>query len=457
MIEPEIQQPHVYDSPSSKWIALDKSLPGTLRTGHILKAVSWILHGLGPDPAGRALAALEHLRHLFGDAPSHHVFLFQEVRLESLQIILKDEWAQRNFALSDVCPPPPLYTDVRGESFFARIFKWKASLLFTLIMTSRDLGVVDCFRVPFDSKIGRDALVVDVPVGDNSARIDGTLESVRICSIHFESRRNNAALRTSRLATVSRLLKGTIVLNSRPVAGIVGGDMNHERGWEHSIHGAAEIDLRDAWVKRCILEGNETNTDSSYGRAACKTYGYHAQDCGKGLKERRFDKFFYTGKLETVALNGMEDFAGKVGRFGIGLATEVEAWQMGSIEERRDGTLPETNFKTVYVADHMLEWMQATKKLSPSDISKLVRTKVTTLVSDHFGIAVGFKLLPAGKSTDSTCNHENTPRLLTPISYSDANKLAPPKDAPQAQHPSLYRPDYFLTSPGGRPNHSIRR
>lgn len=39
------------------------------------------------------------------------------------------------------------------------------------------------------------------------------------------------------------------------------------------------------------------------------------------------DKFLYTGSIETVAIHEVQDITGRLGRLGIGLKTEVEAWE----------------------------------------------------------------------------------------------------------------------------------
>lgn len=44
------------------------------------------------------------------------------------------------------------------------------------------------------------------------------------------------------------------------------------------------------------------------------------------------DKFFYTGSIETVALNEAQDVSGRLGRLGIDLKTEVEAWERETTE-----------------------------------------------------------------------------------------------------------------------------
>jgi hypothetical protein len=39
------------------------------------------------------------------------------------------------------------------------------------------------------------------------------------------------------------------------------------------------------------------------------------------------DKFLYTGSIETVTLHEAQDVSGRLGRLGINLRTDVEAWE----------------------------------------------------------------------------------------------------------------------------------
>lgn len=100
-----------------------------------------------PDPAGRASAALGHLNELFGELSGPLVVMFQEVRYESLQVIMNNAWVQRNFILLNVDPPASVYTDIPGESFILRKLDWKATSYFTLMMISRQLGIMNCFQL----------------------------------------------------------------------------------------------------------------------------------------------------------------------------------------------------------------------------------------------------------------------------------------------------------------------
>jgi hypothetical protein len=40
------------------------------------------------------------------------------------------------------------------------------------------------------------------------------------------------------------------------------------------------------------------------------------------------DKFFYTGSIETFAVDDAQDAVGRLGRLGMGLKTEVEGWEL---------------------------------------------------------------------------------------------------------------------------------
>lgn len=119
----------------------------------------------------------------------------------------------------------------------------------------------------------------------------------------------------------------------------------------------------------------------TYGRSRGNTWGYQ---CKNSRNRKRMDKFFYTGLVETVALTEPQDLVGKLGRIGIALKTEVEAWE-----------------------DEMTEWsfvrgklvQKSSKTYRSYDQSRRLginldgaRTKISTWVSDHFGIATGIRV-----------------------------------------------------------------
>ena len=100
------------------------------------------------------------------------------------------------------------------------------------------------------------------------------------------------------------------------------------------------------------------------------------------------DKFFYTGLVETVALTEPQDLTGRLGRVGIGLKTEVEAWEGETTEwSFVQGKIVQKSSEEYYSHDQA-------RRLSIGTLSKsnFVPTKVNTWVSDHFGIATGIKV-----------------------------------------------------------------
>lgn len=73
--------------------------------------------------------------------------------------------------------------------------------------------------------MGRDALVIDVPVANPEGRTK-MRECLRLCTTHLESLWSGKGYRASQLALISALLKGTLAMESRIIGGLVGGDMN---------------------------------------------------------------------------------------------------------------------------------------------------------------------------------------------------------------------------------------
>jgi tyrosyl-DNA phosphodiesterase 2 len=318
--------------------------------------------------------------------------MLQEVGRESLQVIMENSWVQRNFVLSNVDPPESIYTDIRGDSFILRELNWAAPPYFTLMMTSRHLAVTSCFRVPFIGEMGRDALVVDIPVFSPGRRTQPK-EFFRLCTTHLESLEKGRAYRLGQLALISALLRGPPTTESSIIAGIVGGDMNAIDKSEHLFHKAINVDLKDVWEDvpaPPIPILKPFQKDLSYGQARGNTWGYQSN----GKRERkRMDKFLYTGSIETVAIHGIQDTIGRLGRLGIGLKTEVEAWEY---EYERLTRLSRRRGK--YVEEPLKEYYSETSVARLRDKGllkegKLVRTKLNRWVSDHFGIAVGIKVL----------------------------------------------------------------
>ncbi|KAL2011634.1 hypothetical protein VTN00DRAFT_4352 [Thermoascus crustaceus] len=248
---------------------------------------------------------------------------------------------------------------------------------------------MNCFRVPFVSDMGRDALVVDLPIF-NPGRRTQSKESLRLCTTHLESLWVGKAYRPGQLALISALLKGTLSMGSRIVAGLVGGDMNAIDKPEHEFHRASEVDLKDVWEDvppPPVPVLKPFQKDLSYGRARGNTWGYQS----KAKDRKRLDKFFYTGRsIETVALSEAQDVTGRLGRFGIELKTEVEAWKYETTRYSLVRGQYVKKAKTEYYSESLA--MKLLDRGMPSG-QELVRTKIKTWVSDHFGIGTGIKIV----------------------------------------------------------------
>ncbi|OAL43768.1 hypothetical protein IQ07DRAFT_551838 [Pyrenochaeta sp. DS3sAY3a] len=378
---PQKLYPRGYHPENSAWASTEgnQRSQGNLLPGSILKIVSWNLEWSAPDPARRATAALDHLQQRFGAAPGPLVVMLQEVCLESLRALLENPWLQRNFNLTETTPPQSIYDDVCGDSFVLKDLYWRATSYFTLMMLPKSLRILDCFRVPFVSDMGRDALCVDIPI--SAGRRSTSDRSIRLCTTHLESLYGSENHRSSQLATISRLIKETRAKDHNIIAGLVGGDMNAITPPDHDLHRANEVDLRDAWEDipaPSIPVLKPFQKDMSFGKARGNTWGYQSK---AARTRKRLDKFYYTGHLETVPLSEPQDVTGKIGRIGIGCKTVVEARQ---VEER----------SKVFVRGKLVEktsikyYKRRLDGLTPDAPC----VKIDHWVSDHFGIAVGIKV-----------------------------------------------------------------
>ena len=315
--------------------------------------------------------------------------MLQEICADSLRAVLENSWVQTNFILFDVHPPESIHKDIPGDSFILRCTEWEAMHHFTLMMVSKDLSIMDCFRVPFVTTMGRDVLVVDVPVHDQDEK-NGAAKSIRLCTTHLESRLRGRAWRRGQLTLISNLFKGIPVTKSRPIAGLVGGDMNTLHLEDHEVHRARGVDLKDVWEDVPAPPMEPWWKDLSYGRAMGYTFGYQSHGkiyIGQG---KRLDKFLYTGSIETMTPTNSQDVAGRLGRIGVGLRTKVKAWEcngLGTSLVRGKTVMKPRNEQ---YSDGLVKLLQERGYVFKPP---LVRNEISTWVSDHFGIAVRVKVL----------------------------------------------------------------
>ena len=191
-------------------------------------------------------------------------------------------------------------------------------------------------------------------------------------------------------------------MKSKIVAGVVGGDMHPSAQSEHEYPRDSEVNLRDMWEDDPVPPApvkRPAKKDDTYGRAKGNTWGY--QTSGRPTR-KRCDKFLYTGPLETIPIDDIQDGIGRLRRFGIGLTTEVDAWERETAKspywewERGPGgslKMPEKQYYSQRQVARFRQWR------SPGAMEGLIPTKVNDWVSDHFGIAIGIKILGHESST----------------------------------------------------------
>lgn len=180
------------------------------------------------------------------------------------------------------------------------------------------------------------------------------------------------------------------------VTELVGGDINSIEISEHEFHKRDDIDLKDVWEDipaPPIPKLKPFQKDLTYGRARGNTYGYQSE---KYRTRRGLDKFFYTGSPETVPLSEVDDVTGKLGRLGIGLKTEVNAWEW--TQERwivKGANLSNVSTKQVTEYRPLDNKLFSERRLIHPDVAKkeLIQVKHQCWVSDHFAITVGVKVI----------------------------------------------------------------
>ena len=129
--------------------------------------------------------------------------------------------------------------------------------------------------------------------------------------------------------------------------------------------------------------------DSTYGRARGNTFGYHTPS---SHKRERVEKFLYTGLLESVALSEVNEGVGNIGRLGIGLKLQVDAWEWTlptwTVER---GKVLNKHEKKYFSLDNLPKDRHTGQPLLKHE--DLNRVSHECWVGDHFGIAVGVKVL----------------------------------------------------------------
>jgi tyrosyl-DNA phosphodiesterase 2 len=152
---------------------------------------------------------------------------------------------RQNFTLTDAHAPHSRHENINEKTLDSKGWRWRAVPYFTLMMIPKSLAVLDCFRMPLVSGMGKDALFVDIlqSAGEQSQ----SHRAIRLCTTHLESYYGGECNRANQLATISGRLHELRAGEYNIIAGLVGGDMNAIDHQEHDLHKANNVNLRDVW------------------------------------------------------------------------------------------------------------------------------------------------------------------------------------------------------------------
>jgi len=197
--------------------------------------------------------------------------------------ILDNEWIQQYFVVS-----PRKVEEWPGNAFYGNV-----------TLTSRAIPVCAAYSIEFESKMNRNALLVDlklcVPVRRQSENTPRVI-TLRVGNTHLESLPQGAEYRPRQLGLVTDVLEAEEVFG-----GIVCGDMNNIGPTDQGM--PEKLGLMDAYK-----EGKEEEEEEGY------TWGYQPS-CE--FPPGRLDKILYTAP----ANSGVTFEVGVPKRIGLGLKT----------------------------------------------------------------------------------------------------------------------------------------
>ncbi|KAM6530112.1 hypothetical protein FALCPG4_008235 [Fusarium falciforme] len=384
LVQPQRVEPLVFHPRSAAWQPATAVNPGLSR-GSVLTTASWNLNWSDPDPAARMLASLAHLEEILGAEPQNLAVMLQEVSPTSLRAILGHPWVQRNFILSDDKPPEvPRKVTLDASSVLRQSVQREMSY-FTIMMASKNLPVTACFRAPLVTNMGRNVLAMDIHTHTLSQEeTNNHQECVRLCTTHLESLWQGKEYRRGQLAVISDLLKQPILPGSRVIGGVVGGDMNAIDKSEHSFHKESRVGLGDIWEDSQMIAQQRGNCQHEEGGG---TWGDRSS---RHRGPKRFDKFLYTGAIESLAFEDSSNCSDRVRRFGAGLKTAVEVWELEKEDmEVVEGQVVKKLHKE-YISE---ERFNTLKQLGFLGSFRARQTKMDARVSDHCGILARIRVV----------------------------------------------------------------
>lgn len=167
------------------WVPQNGTPTTGMSDGATLRVFSFDMHFRPGSTNGRSNMVLENFKDVCGDSVSSTVVLLQAVDQESLHTIMQDEWVQQHFNSSTITPPPLLERRINQYGFIRVKATGTPVKSFTMILASKDVPVLDTFRVPWLSKPGHDVLAVDVLLSPSTPQSEKP-SVLRICTTNFE-------------------------------------------------------------------------------------------------------------------------------------------------------------------------------------------------------------------------------------------------------------------------------
>ncbi|KAK0515791.1 hypothetical protein JMJ35_001825 [Cladonia borealis] len=295
---PERPQPY-YAFSSSKWqpittpSPLPTSLPGPI------KLITWNIDFRLPHETQRMTAALAYLHTLILALPSTvpAIIFLQEMVSTDLEIIKSTPWLQSSFHI----------TDTSSENW--------AHQYGTTTLIDKRLPISSVFRRRYISKMGRDALFVD---------IRDTTKCIRFCNTHLESLIARPALRPAQVKLASGYLHDAD-------GGVIVGDFNAIEAFDGRLH--VENGLKDAYLENGGVEGEERGW----------TWGMQSGEEGRRYGCSRMDKVMFCGRVE---VRGLE-------RIGEGVKVRVDEEGEDEDEDDEDEWEVDLEVGERWVTDHL--------------------------------------------------------------------------------------------------------
>ncbi|KAJ9625869.1 hypothetical protein H2203_004633 [Taxawa tesnikishii (nom. ined.)] len=223
--------------------------------------------------------------------PYHHWSLEEHKHGRRTSIVDTDPWVRERFYITDI--------DERN---------WDAGWYGTTTLIDRRLPVSNCFRVPMESRFGRDGLFVDIPLGIHNSEPRSTSDGapasepednvLRICNVHLES----LSRRTLPLPLASSPGSQAARRGSPHIAsGLITGDFNAIQPFDRTLH--TDLNLRDAYLSLGAPENPTGRNPELEGPDPGFTWGFQSPP---GEAERygcsRMDKIMMCGAARARSL-----------------------------------------------------------------------------------------------------------------------------------------------------------